>query len=91
MTQTSAIAGSLIVAFIVFITIRGQLPCYLNVLGISNQACGGSGGIQAGQLTGGSNLGLGIGVNSISGASSGGGVPPAIGIGVGGVGIHIGV
>ena len=36
MTQTSAIAGGLVVAFVVFITVKGQLPCYLQVLGISN-------------------------------------------------------
>lgn len=36
MSQTSIIAGAFIVAFVVFITVRGELPCYLEVLGISS-------------------------------------------------------
>lgn len=40
MSQTSAIAGSIILAFIVFITVRSELPCYLGVLGISSGAGG---------------------------------------------------
>jgi hypothetical protein len=35
MSQTSIIAGALIVAFIVFITVRGDLPGYLQVLGVA--------------------------------------------------------
>ena len=34
MSQTSIIAGALIVGFIVFITVKGELPKYLAVLGI---------------------------------------------------------
>lgn len=34
MNQTSIIAAALIVGFVVFITIRGELPKYLAVLGI---------------------------------------------------------
>ena len=34
MSQTSIIAGVLILGFIVFITIKGELPTYLAVLGI---------------------------------------------------------
>lgn len=37
MNQSSAIAGSLVIAFIVFITVRGELPCYMEVLGISSK------------------------------------------------------
>jgi len=35
MNQTSIIAGTLIIAFIVFVTIRGELPSYLKVLGLA--------------------------------------------------------
>jgi hypothetical protein len=34
-SQTSIIAGALIVAFIVFVTVRGDLPGYLEVLGVA--------------------------------------------------------
>lgn len=42
MTQTSKIAGTFIIAWIVFITTRGELPAYLSLLGI-----GGSGGVSS--------------------------------------------
>jgi hypothetical protein len=38
MPQSSTIAFSLIVGFIVFITVRGELPKYLGVLGLGSQA-----------------------------------------------------
>ena len=38
MNQSSIIAAALIVAFIVFITVRGELPCWLAVFGISSGA-----------------------------------------------------
>lgn len=38
MSQTSVIAGSLIVAYFVFVIVRGELPCYLQVLGIATDA-----------------------------------------------------
>lgn len=62
MNQTSIIAGALIVAFIVFVTVRGELPCYLKVLGISTGA--------ACQVGGQSTLGSAIG--SIAGGVMGG-------------------
>ncbi len=34
MSQTSIIAGVLVLGFIVFITTKGELPTYLAVLGI---------------------------------------------------------
>ena len=34
MSQTSIIAGVLVLGFIVFITTKGELPMYLAVLGI---------------------------------------------------------
>jgi hypothetical protein len=44
MSQTSIIFFGLIVGFIVFITVRGELSAYLNVLGISGSTFGGIGG-----------------------------------------------
>lgn len=38
MPQTSTIAFALIVGFIVFITVRGELPTYLGVIGLGNKA-----------------------------------------------------
>lgn len=34
MNQTSIIAAALVVGFIVFITVKGQLPQYFKVIGI---------------------------------------------------------
>jgi hypothetical protein len=34
MSQSSIIAGGIIIAFIVFITVRGELQSYLQVIGI---------------------------------------------------------
>jgi len=34
MSQSNLIAGALIFAFIVFITVRGELRAYLNVVGL---------------------------------------------------------
>jgi hypothetical protein len=34
MNWTSAIVGALVVAFVVFITVRGELPQYMKVLGL---------------------------------------------------------
>jgi hypothetical protein len=36
MSQTSIIAGALVVAFVVFVTSRQELPAYLFVLGIGS-------------------------------------------------------
>ena len=41
MPQSSTIAFALIVGFIVFITVRGELPKYLGVLGLGSQAVSG--------------------------------------------------
>lgn len=41
MSQTSIIAGALIIAYIVFVTVRGELPAFLDVLGIGSN-CGSS-------------------------------------------------
>jgi hypothetical protein len=34
MSQTSLIAAGLVIGFVVFVTLRGELPKYLAVLGI---------------------------------------------------------
>jgi hypothetical protein len=40
MSQTSIIAGSLLLAYFIFIIVRGELPCYFQVLGIGTaQGC----------------------------------------------------
>lgn len=36
MGQTGTIAFALIVGFVVFITVRGELPTYLGVIGLGN-------------------------------------------------------
>jgi len=33
-SQTSIIAGALVIGFIVFVTVKGELPKYLGVIGI---------------------------------------------------------
>lgn len=69
MNQTSIIAGSLIVAFFVFITVRGELPYYMAVFTGSSPAPGkatnagsfsfGSGPTDIGVNVGGVNVGYG--------------------------------
>jgi hypothetical protein len=34
MNQSSSIFGAIVIGFVVYITVRGQLAAYLNVLGI---------------------------------------------------------
>lgn len=41
--QTSSIAFALIVGFLVFITVRGELPAYLATVGIGKSASAGTG------------------------------------------------
>jgi hypothetical protein len=36
MNQSTIIAGAIVLGYIVFITLRGELPCYLKVLGIGS-------------------------------------------------------
>lgn len=38
MSQTSVIGGALFLAFAIFIVVRGDLPCYLQVLGVATDA-----------------------------------------------------
>lgn len=77
LSQSSAIAASLIIAFIVFVTVRGELPCYLEVMGIASTGCKVPG------VTGtapGFNL---FGTNPTS--------TPGVGVGVGPGGVTVGV
>lgn len=37
MSQTSVIAAGLLIGYIVFITMRGELPLYLGVMGLGSQ------------------------------------------------------
>jgi hypothetical protein len=70
MPQTSTIAFALIVGFVVFITVKGELPAYLCVLGIGKN-CPQPG--QGSSLTGGSSgasSGASTGVSSIGGLGS---------------------
>jgi len=83
MSQSSAIAAALIIAFIVFITVRGHLPCYFDVLGIEtagNAQCplsitgqGTTGTISTGF---GGSLGAPAGSVNIGGSGIGIGLPP---------------
>lgn len=75
MTQTSKIAGALIIAWIVFITTRGELPAYLWMLGIGSGSCSGStccNTSSGGGSGGGGVLGGSFPVNLTLGGSGGG-------------------
>lgn len=39
MSQTSVIAASLIVAYIVFVTVNNELGCWLEILGLGSGKC----------------------------------------------------
>lgn len=84
MNQTSAIAAALIIAFVVFVTVRGELPCYLEVLGIST---GGQCSVSAtgAVSSAGATVGVSTGGVSLGGAPGSGGINiglPKIGINV---------
>ena len=75
MRQSSIIFGALFVAFIVFITVRGELPNYIGVLFPKS---GGSSGASSGDLLGSAGSMFG-GLGSIFG--SGGSSSGALGVG----------
>lgn len=84
MSQTSAIAAGLVIAFIVFVTVKSELPCYLEVMGISTggsckSGCSGLQGTSFAQaasyFTGGA-------------AGSGGSGGVQVGVGPGGIGVR---
>lgn len=75
LSQSSAVAAALIVAFIVFVTVRGELPCYLEVMGIASTGCKVPG------VTG-----TAPGFNLFGSSSA-----PGVSVGVGGGGVNIGV
>ena len=75
MNQTSAIAASLIVAWLIFITVRGELPVYIGILNGNGPKCDSSAGSSSSGaglqiVPGGSGSGVTVGIK-----------PPAIGIG----------
>lgn len=43
MNQTGVIFFGLLIGFVVFITLRGELKCYLGVIGLSSAVCGTTG------------------------------------------------
>ena len=56
MSQSTIIAGVLLFAFIVFITMKGQLPQYLNVIGLSPSSSSNTSGASSGFGTAGAGL-----------------------------------
>jgi hypothetical protein len=81
MSQTSIIAGGLLLAYFIFITVRGELPCYLQVLGVSTDAqC------PQGNVTAGDQICSGSSTVSTSGTSSSNSTGTGSGIGLGGLG-----
>lgn len=89
MDQSSVIGAALVVAYVVFVISKGELPCWLQILGIPTggncsqtlqQACSVTG-------TTSSSGGLGLSVNPVINA----GGPGGVGIGIGSGGVTIGV
>ena len=85
MTHSSVIAGSLVLAYVIFVINKGELPCYLQLLGIATAAnCPAGQAVSTAATTLGSNVtvqragaGTGIGIGGVN-------------IGVGGINIGIG-
>jgi len=59
--QTSTIAFALIVGFVVFVTVRGELPKYLGVIGLGSQVVKASSTSPSSGSSGSSPLGAVIG------------------------------
>jgi len=71
LSQSSAIAGAILVAFIIFVTVRGELPYYIGIFtgqgppagyssfGNSASFTGGSSGVSVGIGSGGGSIGIG--------------------------------
>lgn len=103
MNQASAIGASLLIAYIVFVIYKGELPCYLQVLGISppggapcpsNLQPPGCNPTQPAATSSGGGTGVRPILNvqlPFAGSGGGGiGLPGGITVGIGGVGIGIG-
>jgi hypothetical protein len=88
MSQTSIIAGGLLLAYFIFITVRGELPCYLQVLGVSTDAQCPQGNVTAGnQICSGSSTVSTSNSTGSTGSSGTGGTGSGIGSGgLGGIG-----
>ena len=106
MNQSSVIGASLVIAFVIFVIYKGQLPCYLQVMGIAT-ASGCPQNLQPAGCTGtstnaGTSAGSGSGVTvspvvnignpfrNVPGGGGGGIGIGGIGIGLGGIGIGLG-
>jgi len=70
LSQTSIIAASLVIAFVVFITVRGELPAYLSIFGV------GSGSTPAGSSGSAGVTSGGPGINLVISGGGGGGSDP---------------
>lgn len=77
LSQSSVIAAAMIVAFFVFVTVRGELPYYLGVL--TGKGRGTASATPSGFNSGFSGPGVGIGIG-----------PGGISIGTGGINIGVG-
>lgn len=80
MTQTSIIAGSLLLAFGVFVITRGELPCYLQVLGVATDAQCPAGSVS---VTGLQAPTAATGTQFLGGSVGSGGILGNIGVGLG--------
>lgn len=83
MGQSSITAGLLVIAYIIFVTVRGELPGYLGVLGLGPKPV-----VPDATARGG--LGIASNFTAAIPGSTGGGGGISIGIGGGGGGITIG-
>jgi hypothetical protein len=91
LSQTSVIAASIIVAYIVFVTVRGELPYYISIftgkgqgVPISGAGTPGVGGINFTGGPGGPGISVGVGVGT-----TGGNVSVGVPIGGGRVGVSV--
>lgn len=83
MSQTSIIFAAIVIAYVIFTVMREQLNCWLEILGISSVQVAG-GGTCCSQVTANAQP------SKIILQPGGGGVPPAVGVGVGPGGVTVG-
>jgi hypothetical protein len=89
MSQSSVIAGGLLLAYFIFITVRGELPCYLQVLGVATDAQCPQGNVNASGAICSGTSGTTTTTSGGSGASGSGG--GSVGSGGSGVGSGTGI
>jgi hypothetical protein len=76
MNQSSVIGASLLIAYVIFIITKGELPCYLSLLGIATATgcppnlqpagCGGTGTATSSSIGGSPSVGITLGGGSPS-------------------------